>query len=283
MSNKKNILLTGASGFIGTYFQKEYGEKYNIQTFSFLNDNLDLLDLSNIDTIIHLSALVHQMGGASKEEYHKVNVENTEKLAKKAKSSGVKHFIFMSSIKVYGEETDDVYSETTPCHPQDEYGISKLNAENILKEIEDNNFIVSIVRTPIVYGEGVKANILSLVNIVKRVPILPFYNTSNKRSMVYIGNLSALLDAIIIKKLSGIFLASDDKSLSTSEFIQLIAKVNNTKMVLIPIPFFKFLLKVLKPSHYKRLYKSLEVDNEYTKRILDFKNLYSIEDGIKYI
>ena len=283
MSTQKNILLTGANGFIGSYFQKTYGEKYNIKTFSFLNDDIKTLDLSNTDTIIHLSALVHQMGGATKEEYHKVNVENTLRLAKKAQEAGVKHFIFMSSIKVYGEESEEIYNETTECLPQDDYGISKLNAEKALQKLETNDFIVSIIRTPIVYGEGVKANILSLVKLVKKVPILPFYNTNNRRSMVYIGNLSAMIDTIIIQKSSGVFLASDDKTLSTSEFIKLIAKINNKNITLLPIPFFKVLLKKVKPSFYKRLYMSLEVNNEHTKKRLNFTNPYTIEEGLNDI
>ncbi len=148
----KNILITGSNGFIGKYFIKKYSSKYNIQTFSFLNDSIDDLDLSEKDTIIHLSALVHQMGGASADEYERINVTQTLDLANKAKLSKVKYFIFMSSVKVYGEETTGVYNETTVCKPEDEYGKSKLKAENELLKLEDENFKVSIVRTPIVYG-----------------------------------------------------------------------------------------------------------------------------------
>ena len=124
-----NILLTGSSGFVGSYFKNKYNDKYNINTFSFLNDDFKNLDLSNTDTAIHLSALVHQMGGASEEEYEKVNVTQTIALAKKAKASSVNHFIFMSTVKVYGEETDTAYDENSDCIPQDDYGKSKLKAE----------------------------------------------------------------------------------------------------------------------------------------------------------
>ena len=191
-----NMLITGSSGFIGRYFINKYRSKYHIDAFSFQRDDFDALDLNNIDAILHLSALVHQMNGASDEEYEKINVIQTLELANRAKQYGVKHFIFMSTIKVYGEETDHIYTEESKCNPQDAYGVSKLKAEQELKKVEDENFIVSIIRTPVVYGYGVKANIKNLVSLVGKVPVLPFDEIGNKRSMVYIGNLCHLIDAV---------------------------------------------------------------------------------------
>lgn len=277
------LLITGSSGFVGRYFIKKYKGKYDIRTFSFLKDDINSLDCSDVDVVFHLSALVHQMGGASVEEYRKVNVTQTLELAKKAKESGVKHFVFMSTVKVYGEETDGVYTEESECHPEDEYGKSKLKAELELKKLEDENFQISIIRTPIIYGNGVKANIKSLVNLVKKVPILPFGNIQNKISMVYIGNLCHLVDVAIDKQKAGIFLASDDEPLSTSKLIELIAKNLDKKVYLIKIPFFESLLKIVKPSFHKRLYGSLKVDNSITKQKLNLKNPYSVEDGIRFM
>ena len=277
------LLITGSSGFIGKYFIHKYKNQYSIQTFSFLKDSIDDLELIGTDIVIHLSALVHQMGGASEEEYERVNVTQTLDLAKKAKSNKIKHFIFMSSVKVYGEETDSVYTETTDCKPEDEYGKSKLKAENELLKLEDEEFKVSILRTPIVYGYGVKANIKNLISLVEKVPVLPFSKIYNSRSMVYIGNLCNLLNKIIKTQSKGIFLASDDKPLSTTNLIKLIAKELDKKIWLISIPMFSSLLKLLKPSFYMRLYKSLEVDNSQTLKKLDYSNSYSTADGIKYM
>ena len=203
------LLLTGSNGFIGKYFINNYQNKHNIKTFSFLNDDINNLEMANAEVVFHLSALVHQMGGATKEEYEKVNVTQTLDLAKKVKASGVKHFIFMSTVKVYGEETDISYTENSVCNPQDEYGKSKLQAEQELQKLEDDNFKVSIIRTPIVYGYDVKANIKSLINLIKKVPVLPFGKIENRRSMVFIGNLCHLIDEIIIQEKAGIFLASE--------------------------------------------------------------------------
>ncbi|CAM4017802.1 NAD-dependent epimerase/dehydratase family protein [Arcobacter cloacae] len=279
------LLITGSNGFVGNYFISRYKNKYNIKTFSFLKDHINNLDCSDIDVVFHLSALVHQMGGASCEEYERVNVTQTLQLAKNAKESGVKHFVFMSTVKVYGEETESKYTEDSTCTPEDEYGKSKLKAEIELQKLEDEDFKVSIIRTPIIYGYGVKANIKNLVNLVNKVSILPFGNIQNKRSMVYIGNLCHIVDEVITQQKSGIFLASDDEPLSTSRLIELIAKNLDKKIYLVKIPFFESLLKILKPSFHKRLYGSLEVDNSVTKEVLFGKAKaslpYSVEEGIR--
>lgn len=277
----KKLLITGSNGFVGSYFIKKYKDKYDIKTFSFLKDDINSLDCSDVDVVFHLSALVHQMDGASCEEYERVNVSQTLELAKKAKESGIKHFVFMSTVKVYGEETDSKYSENSICNPEDEYGKSKLKAELELQKLEDEDFKVSIIRTPIVYGYGVKANIKSLINLVNKVPLLPFGKTENKRSMVYIGNLCHLVYETITQEKSGIFLASDDQPLSTSRLIELIAKNLDKKVYLVKIPFFESLLELVKPSFQKRLYGSLEIDNSITKEKLNLQNPYSVEDGIK--
>ena len=283
----KKLLITGSNGFVGNYFINKYKNKYEIKTFSFLKDDINSLDCSDIDVVFHLSALVHQMDGASKEEYEKVNVTQTLELAKKAKVSGVKQFVFMSTIKVYGEETSNIYTENTICNPEDEYGKSKLKGEQELLCLSEeglglsDGFKVSIIRTPIIYGYGVKANIKNLVNLVNKVSILPFGKIENKRSMVYIGNLCHLVYETITQEKSGIFLASDDEAISTSRLIELIAKNLDKKIYLVKIPFFESLLKILKPSFHKRLYGSLEVDNSITKEKLNLKNPYSVEEGIK--
>lgn len=307
----KKLLITGASGFVGSHFIEKYSSKYDIKTFSFRKDDLSTLDCINIDVVLHLSALVHQMSGASASEYERVNVTQTLELAKKAKKSGVKHFVFMSTVKVYGEETINVYTESSECKAEDEYGKSKLKAERELLKLEDKSFKVSIIRTPIIYGYGVKANIKSLVNLVNKISVLPLDKIENKRSMVYIGNLSHLVDEVIgatevaLPKsdyfgctalvvpdevngaakaaLPSVFLACDDEPLSTSKLCELIAKSLNKKVYLIKVPFFESLLKILKPSFYKRLYGSLEVDNSITKERLNLSNPYSVEEGIGFM
>lgn len=277
------IVLTGARGFIGSYFQKQYAQKYTIQPFSFLNDDLKTLHVKDVDVVIHLSALVHQMNGASDEAYEKINVEQTLQLAHKAKENGVKHFIFMSTVKVYGEENAIAYTEASLCYPKDMYGKTKLKAEQELQKLENNDFRISIIRTPIVYGAGVKANMQNLMKLIDKVILLPFGHICNKRSFVYIGNLTALIDTIIEQGKSGIFLAGDDEALSTTELVQLIAQAKMRRIFLIKIPLFGIFLKWMKPSFYQRLFENLLVDNTKTKEALHFKNPYSIKEGIVFM
>ena len=140
--------------------------------------------------------------------------------------------------------------------------------------------MVSIIRTPIVYGGGVKANMHNLMKLIDNIPLLPFAGIHNKRSFVYIGNLCALLDALIDQQNGGIFLASDDTPISTTVLIQELAKAKKRKLFLIKLPLFASFLKWVKPSFYKRLFESLTVDNSTTKEVLHFKNPYSTQEGI---
>ena len=280
----KRILLTGANGFVGGFFFKNYSNTYKIKKFSFLNDSFEQLKLNDIDIVIHCSALVHQMNGASKVQYYDVNVNQTAKLARKAKDSGVKHFIFLSTVKVYGEESDVSYKESSPTNPTDHYSRSKVEAESYLRSIENDKFQIAVVRSPLIYGYGVKANFLSLVNLIKKISILPFKNTKNKRSMVFVGNICFILHQIIVQKKRGIFIATDNKPLSTTELVQLISKCLNKKIFLIDIIFFETFLKIIKPSYYQRLFGNLFFDNTLTMKELNLnKNKYSTEYGIKTI
>lgn len=275
------ILLTGSNGFIGHYFADKYKNLYDIQTFSFLQDDFEALHVKDIDVVVHLGALVHQPN-VHKELYQKINVENTLLLAKKVKEEGSRHFIFMSTLAVYDGCLNCIH-ENSKLSPSTPYGKSKLEAERKLQELEDQSFMVSIIRPPMVYGYNAPGNIKSLMHLVEQVPVLPFGNIENKRNFVYVGNLCALLEYIIQKQQRGIFLASDDKALSTTQLIQAIAKAKKRKCWLFALPFFPYLLKSLKPSFYKRLFESLEVDNQETKRILAFENPYTVEEGIGFM
>ena len=276
----ENILLTGSNGYLGSTFLNQYKNKYSFEKFSLLNQKLKDINFDSIDIILHCAALVHQKVEHSYEKYHEINVDYPIKLAKLAKQNGVKQFIFISTIAVYGEDIQKL-DENTTSNPITPYGKSKLEAENQLLELSDNSFIVSIIRPPMIYGKNAPGNIDSLIKLVKKLPILPLGKIDNKRSFISIQNLCYIIDEIITQKQNGIFLASDDEPLSTSKLIELIAKNLDKKIYLIKIPFFESLLKLVKPSFHKRLYGSLEVDNTLTKEKLNLKNPYSVEDGIR--
>ncbi|WP_323593907.1 NAD-dependent epimerase/dehydratase family protein [Aliarcobacter butzleri] len=274
------IIITGSNGYLGSSFINKYQNKYLFEKFSLLNQKLEDITFDNIDIALHCAALVHQKVEHSYEKYHDINVEYPLKLAKLAKQNAVKQFVFISAIAVHGEDEKKL-DENTICNPTTPYGKSKLEAEKELLKLNDDNFTVSIVRPPMIYGKNAPGNIDSLVKLVKKSPIIPLANIKNKRSFIFIQNLLHIIEEVILQKKSGIFLACDDEPLSTSKLIEFIAKNIEKKTYLIKIPFFESLLKILKPSFHKRLYGSLEIDNTITKERLNLKNPYSVEDGIR--
>lgn len=278
-----NIYITGSSGFVATNFIK-HSPEYTITCLHLRDQKPENIDFSGADVVLHLAALVHQMNGAPEDQYFKINRDLTLAVAKRAKEQGVKHFVFMSTVKVYGESTTETgkWNENTACHPTDPYGKSKYDAECKLRELEDENFTVSIVRSPLVYGVGVKGNMISLVRLVAKFPFLPLGGIQNKRTMVYVGNLVALIKRIIEKKQSGVFLAGDAVALSTTELVELIGKYVNHKSHLFVLPRFVVnLLEAVKPAIIDRLWGSLELDCSRTNNILDFTPPYSQEQGIR--
>lgn len=276
------ILLTGSNGYLGSSFLNLYKNKYLFEKFSLLNQKLEDINFDGIDIVLHCAALVHQKMQHPYEKYHEINANYPVKLAKLAKQNGVKQFVFISTIAVYGEDKEKL-DENTPYEPITPYGKSKLEAEKQLLKLSDDSFIVTIIRPPMIYGKNAPGNIDSLIKLVKKLPVLPFGKIENKRTFISIQNLCYIIDEIITQQQNGIFLASDDESLSTSKLIEEIAGNLDKKVCLIKIPFFESFLKVLKPSFHKRLYGSLEIDNRITKEKLNLQNPYSVEDGIKFM
>lgn len=273
-----NLLITGSSGYVGSRFIQSYNSKYSCKSFSLLSSSLESIDFSNIDAIVHCAALVHQKISYTQKEYDAINADYPYQLSKKAKENGVRHFIFISTVAVYQESPR--INETSPCSPTTAYGLSKLKAEKLLKTLADENFVVSILRSPMVYGPDAPGNIASLSKLVRKFPILPFGGINNSRTFVGIDNLIALIDTLLKKRLNGVFLAADDTPLSTTHLIRLIAVGLNKNIYLLKLPFFGILLKNISPSLHNKLFGNLVVDNTDTKNCLDFHNQNTTEKGI---
>lgn len=283
MKNKIELLITGSTGFIGSYFINQYSSQFIVNTFSFLRDSFDTLKLDGIDCVVHCGALVHQMNEEpSYKQFFDSNVNHTLQMAIKAKASNVKQFIFISTVKVFGEESKEIFNENSPTNPKDYYGLTKKIAEEKLLKLEDKNFKVAILRLPLVFGPGVKANFRSLINIVNTIKILPLGSINNKRSMVFVGNVCQYIFQIIKLKERGIFIANEDESFSTSELIHQISKALEKNVILFSIPLLNKFLKIIKPKYYQRLFENLEVDNSLTKKILKIeKNKFSCNQSFK--
>jgi UDP-glucose 4-epimerase len=278
-----NILITGANSFVGSNY-KRYSKYKNINEICLIKNKASQIDFNNIDVVFHVAAIVHQKDAIPEKTYFSINTELPIELAKRAKKAGVKQFIFMSTVKVYGKFKPGMqnWNESSKCFPDDSYGKSKYAAEQALKELENEYFTISIVRTPLVYGENVKANMHSILKLVYSFPVLPLGKINNKRSFTSVENLVGFIDRIIEKRASGIFIAMDEKSLSTTELVKLIAKYLNKKIILFKLP--NFIIKIgilLIPQIFNRLFGSFEMNNEKTLNTLDYKASISSEEGIK--
>ena len=277
-----NCLVTGSSGFLGSHVVPYLERLHTVKTVSLKGNSIELIDLKQIDVIVHLSGLAHQMTQIDPQLYFDVNTLQTLALAKKAKKSGVKQFIFISTVKVYGDNVGEFFDENSDCIPTDPYGQSKLDAELGLQEVENDDFKVAVIRPPLIYGKGVKGNLDRIMKLCLKLPVLPFGEIHNKRSMVYAGNISALIAKIIECSCKGIFIAGDIKPHSTTALVDEIIKTLKLKTYnfKLPIPFRK-LLNGLKPDIYSRLFRNFVIDNSKTNKELNFSPPYSFEEGIE--
>mgnify|MGYP001320361996 CR=1 FL=1 len=307
---KKKILITGASGFLGKSLLAEHTKisSYAIHSTTrdaALADEQSVFFISNIgkdtewansladvDVVIHCAARAHVMNDGSVDpltEYRKVNVAGTLNLARQAAEAGVKRFIFISSVKVNGESTTNrkAYSEDDLPQPEDAYGISKKEAEDGLQEIAKNTGMeLVIIRPPLVYGAGVKANFLNLLKLsAKNIP-LPFARVNNKRSMVYVGNLVDFIICCVEHPAAAnqTFLIADDAPVSLAGLLKQMRTSLGLPVRLLPVPVaaFKVLGKVTgKQAVVDRLVGDLALNTQKAKMLLGWEAPYSFEQGIQ--
>ncbi|MCI6066044.1 NAD-dependent epimerase/dehydratase family protein [bacterium] len=224
----KRILITGANSYIGVSVEKWLlgkPNKYQIDTLDMKDTNWKEHDFSHYDVIFHVAGIAHaDIGNVSKETkemYYKVNTELTIETAKKAKKNGVRQFIFMSSMIVYGGQ-EYITRETIP-QPSNFYGDSKWKADCGVQKLADENFHVVVLRPPMIYGKDSKGNYPVLAKIAKRLLLFPKVN--NKRSVLYIENLCKFVELMIDNEETGVFFPQNDRLVNTSELVQGIAEV----------------------------------------------------------
>ncbi|MEZ5039055.1 MAG: NAD-dependent epimerase/dehydratase family protein [Saprospiraceae bacterium] len=279
----KKILLTGASGFIGSRWLEIDTGTCEIIPCSLQQTQIAAIDFAGIDAIIHLAGIAHRMEPTPDELYFEVNHALTIALAKAAKQQGVQHFIFMSTIKVYGAVSPkQVITIDTPCAPDDAYGRSKWNAEQDLLALQTETFRIAIIRTPIVYGPQVKGNLHRMMGLAEKRFPLPFANIHNQRSMIFVDNLIAMVQQIVALQAQGIFLPSDQHPISTTKLISLIREELGMKYHLFSLPSLaRQLLRRFKPALYVRLFESLLLDSSSSNERLHFSPPFDTEHGIK--
>jgi len=306
----KKVFVTGATGFIGAALCKRLLEEGlpvhgtvrsigpTILPQGAVSVQLESIEkkyewdtiTNDTETVVHLAARVHVMKNSVADlfsEYCKVNVSGSESLAQAAATCGVKRFIFMSTVKVNGEESAKTYKETDKPAPRDPYAISKLQAEQRLRKIAaESGMELVILRPPLVYGPGVKASFLRLLKVVERGIPLPLASINNRRSLIYLENL---LDAIVTcinhpRAAGQTFLINDGRDLSTPELIRLMAETMGRKARLFSFPpgMLKTTGKITgRSAEIDRLIGSLCVDSSKIRTMLGWKPPYRQEEGIR--
>lgn len=245
---------------------------------------------SGAHAVIHLAARVHVMKETAADplaEFRSVNVDLTEALAKAAAARGITRFVYVSSIKVNGEETPvRPFTAGDSPAPQDAYGVSKWEAERLLARIAgETGMEVAVVRPPLVYGPGVGGNFLRLLKLVDRGVPLPFGSVSNRRSMIYSRNLAdALVACASHRNAAGkTFLVRDEESLSTAELVRRMAAAlgKPARCLPFPVPALRFAGRCTgKSDEIQRLVSSLTVDDDGLRSALGWSPRYSIDEGL---
>ncbi len=246
----KKVLITGKNSYIGNALEKwlaKEPENYQVESIDMKDGSWKERDFSSYDVVFHVAGIAHVSTDPKMEElYYKVNRDLTIETAEKAKAEGVKQFIFMSSIIVYGDSSSSkrvIDGKTIPT-PSNFYGNSKLQAEEGIKNLESDEFKIVILRPPMIYGKGSKGNYPRLAKMAKKTPVFP--DIDNERSMLHIDNLCEFLKIMIDFEESGLYFPQNQEYVKTSELVHTIAQVHGKKIILTKIfnPFFQPLFKI---------------------------------------
>ena len=286
----KRIRITGANSYIGTsfenYINESFADRYTVDTVDMIDGSWREKDFSGYDAVFHVAGIAHSDTGKVSEErkrfYYQINTDLTIETAKKAKSDGVRQFIFMSSAIVYGDSAPigkkKVITKETPLSPANFYGDSKVQAEKGILPLADDRFRVVILRPPMIYGKGSKGNYPQLSKFAQKLPFFP--NVKNERSMLFVGNLVEFVRLMIENEESGIFFPQNAQYTGTSEMVKLIAESHGKKISL--IKGFTWLLKIM--SHVTGLVNKAFGNLSYDMDLSEYKENYrrfSLEESVR--
>ena len=270
----KKILITGKGSYIGTHFKQyleQWPDKYQVEELDMMDSAWKSFDFSNYDVVYHVAGLAHSTPDESQRElYYRVNTDLVYETACKAKDAGVKQFIFMSSLIVYGSGEvgkDRVITKDTPLTPDNFYGDSKKQAEIRLGTLQDERFKVVILRPPMIYGPNSKGNYPMLAKLARKTPIFP--NIKNQRSMLYVGNLVEFVRLMIENEEEGIFLPQNDEYTCTTELVKEIAKIHHHRIWFTKL--FNPMIKLFKKeTHINKMFGNLTIE----RSLSDYKETY---------
>lgn len=285
----KKILITGATSYIGTNFKKcleMWPDEYRVDSISLRNNEWRNMDFEEYDVLFHVAAIVHRKEKPEMESlYLKVNKDLAVEVAKKAQEAGVRQFIFMSTMAVYGDggkigKAVMITTDTKP-NPKTYYSKSKIEAEHEINKLANPKFKVVILRPPMVYGPNCPGNYARLEKLALRSPVFPM--VKNKRSMIHIDKLCQYVKEYIDDEVEGIFLPQDDEYVCTSEMVKMIAEVHGKKIVMTKL--FNPLLRLLKVGLVDKVFGDLVYDKNlilyevYTAATLEEDSKNKVTEG----
>ena len=275
----KRILITGAGSYIGTsfdrYLKEKYPGQYEVDTVDMVDGSWRKKSFSGYDSVFHVAGIAHSDNGKISEEkaklYYSVNTELTIETAKKAKQDSVKQFIFMSSAIVYGESApigkQKIITKDTPVSPANCYGDSKVQAENGIRPLNDDDFKAVILRPPMIYGKGSKGNYPTLSKFAQKLPVFPY--VKNERSMLYIENLCEFVRLMVENEECGTFFPQNSEYSNTSEMVKMIAEAHGKG-----IRGFTWALKLL--SHFTGVVNKAFGNLSYEMEMSNYNSDYRI-------
>lgn len=256
------ILITGANSYIGTHFAEylaQWPDDYQVETIDLIDGSWKEKNFSIYDALFHVAGIAHiKETKSSAHLYYEINRNLSLEVAHKAKADGVKQFVFMSSMSVYGIDTGIITRNSIP-NPKSNYGKSKLEAEEGLKKLDSEGFKVSILRPPMVYGKGCKGNFQAIVKFVDKFFLFPKIN--NKRSALYITNLCSFVKMVIDKNISGVFFPQNSTYMNTSEMAKQIATTLNKHIFLCSLAGFGVMMLSPFSSRIQKAFGSLIYQN----------------------
>ena len=285
----KKILITGKGSYLGNSLKaylEAFGDCYQVDCLSLRSGDWKEQSFRGYDAVYHTAAIVHQPRSKDAPgelaRYRAVNCDLAVDAAKKAKAEGVRQFVFLSTMAVYGltaafGKTVTITAQT-PTVPKDNYGLSKLEAERALLSLEGPDFRVAILRPPMIYGKDCKGNFRSLISFARRLPFFP--KVPNRRSMLYVGSLNRLVQQIIDREDRGIFCPQDPEYVNTSAMVQAIAAAQGKHLLL--IPGFSWALHLLRhlTGAVDKAFGSLVYDKALSKLEEDYC-IASFPDSVK--
>lgn len=288
------VLITGQNSYAGTQFANritELNKGWNVDFISVRDNSWKQKNFSLYDAVYHVAGIVHKKETPkNKDLYFKVNRDLTYELALKAKSEGVKSFVFLSTMAVYGLigkiGEDTIISKETEPAPISNYGESKLEAEKLLNELQTSYFNVSILRIPMIYGPNCPGNYSSLSKLARKIPIFP--KIDNKRSMIFVDHLSDIVAHIIEKRLLGVFLVKNPEDVNTVSIVSVIGKYHGNRIYKSSLLGFIFKSFGNRVTTLRKMFGNIYFNNEdcyiegFQYKAISFEESIKLAEGYKY-